>query len=136
MKHVRPVLLLILMTVAGFLIGRRRGYQEAAVLAVGGGGNARAAVAEWQEGQPPHAAVYINDGVNGFAFDLEIDPNARMFMHTTKVFVCQNDNPGAVRIALDLVRQRARTNPEGGDSSIRQRSGAQGLKDSPSDGND
>lgn len=112
-----PVLLVLLGTAATIHAckeGRNAGIREK----IGGPGTFRTALVEWQDFSEKKVVVYLNDGANGYAFWMKLDPRFRHYSMKPKVFVCDNEYEADIKEKMDWAREWCRDDKEGHDTRI------------------
>jgi len=112
--HIMLVLFGVAGTVHAWKTGRESGISEK----IGGPGQFRTAIVEWQNYSEKKVVVYLNDGGHGYAFWMKLDSNYLHYSMKPKVFVCNNEDPFDVKAKLELAREWCRDDKEGNDTRI------------------
>jgi hypothetical protein len=112
--HVLLALCGVASTMHAWNDGRKAGVQQK----IGGPGEFRTAIVEWQDFNTKKVVLYLNDGANGYAFWMKLDPGFLHYTAAAKVFVCDNEDPVDMKEKLDWAREWCREDKEGHDSRI------------------
>jgi hypothetical protein len=112
--HVMLALMGAAATAHAWKAGREAGIREQ----IGGPGRYKTALVEWQDYSERKVVLYLNDGANGYAFWMKLNPAYRHYTAASKVFVCDNESPEDMREKLEWAREWCRDDKEGHDTRI------------------